>query len=139
MSEDRVQKPERTSIVGIPGTVSGSAKKIRWHRHQDHIGCRVYESDVADGKIVALVSLECHPKANRPLWHLSLSHQDLDGKPGRYPDWDEMKHAFYSLVPADVPMILVFPRKSVAKEGGYVNIMETCLHLWEPNEEGIDQ
>jgi hypothetical protein len=62
----------------------------------------------------------------------------VNGQPDRCPTWDELKHAAYRLVPADVPLVLVFPRRSTPPEL-YVNIAEYCLHLWESEDETIDR
>lgn len=53
-------------------------------------------------------------------WHLSISHRH------RYPTWDEIAKARYSLIPDDVTMIMVLP-----PEGEYVSISQNCFHLWE--------
>ena len=126
----------------IPGTFTDPlARHIRWIRLADFcfnevpVGWR-YEARVPDGTLQTLVSQD-QPDNSRPLWHLSVSHRNLDGKPDRVPTWDELKHAKYALVPADVPMVLIFPRKKLPA-GGYVNLYETCLHLWEA-EPGIDE
>jgi len=59
--------------------------------------------------------------ANPPLsLHLSISCED------RYPTWDEIKDAKYSLTPNDLTMVMIFP-----KPEDYVNIHNFCFHLWE--------
>ena len=56
-------------------------------------------------------------------WHLSVSH------PKRYPTWDEVVKARYELLPEDVTMALYLPPLSE-----YVNVHETCFHLFEVKE-----
>lgn len=120
-------------LSGMPGTMSDDAKRIRWHKHDETPLGRRYTADIADGQLRAMVSRD--ETQDGLLWHISVSHWS-DGKPDRVPTWDELKHAYYSLVPADVPMVLIFPRKSTPKEK-YVNVTESCLHLWE--QENVDQ
>lgn len=128
-----------SQLQGIPGTMlDPSAMKIRWHaidpvEMQGHIARR-YRGDVSDGILVAMVGREPAGPKGELLWHLSVSHRagvSQDGKREiftRYPSWDEMKAAKYKLVPVDVPMILVFPKRDQKQ---YVNSHETCLHIWE--------
>lgn len=54
------------------------------------------------------------------MWHLSISHKD------RLPTYDELKDARYRFCPDVKYMAMIFPPK---KE--FVNVYETCLHLWE--------
>jgi hypothetical protein len=126
------------SLSGIPGTISDQAKGIRWHRVPDHAGCVRYRADVTDGFLMAMVSQDPVGAGGRPLWHISVSHRDVNSQPDRCPNWDELKHAAYRLVPADVPLVLVFPRRSTPLEL-YVNIAEYCLHLWESEDSNIDR
>lgn len=119
------------TIPGIPGTISDAAAKLRWHRMEDHGGCRRYQADTDDGFLIAMVGREPAGISEQLIWHLSVSHRDKNSQPDRCPDWDELKHAAYRLVPADVPLVLIFPRRSKAGSGQYVDVMQTCLHLWE--------
>ncbi len=64
------------------------------------------------------------------LHHVSISC------PNRYPTWDEMKFIVYSLVPADVGMHMMLPRRD-AKPGTrdeYLDQHPWCLHWWETTE-----
>lgn len=62
-------------------------------------------------------------------WHLSISCQN------RYPTWDEIKHARYDLLPADITMAMLLPP---ADE--YVNLHKNCFHLHQiSNEEPRDK
>lgn len=54
------------------------------------------------------------------MWHVSVSH------PSRYPTWDEMASARERFTPDHVTMAMVLPPRSE-----YVNLHNTCLHLWE--------
>lgn len=58
-------------------------------------------------------------------WHLSISH------PFRYPSWEEIKAARYTLVPHDVTMVMCFP-----PPGEFVNVHPNCFHLYECRCEG---
>lgn len=53
-------------------------------------------------------------------WHLSISH------PMRYPKWDEITDARYTLVPDHVTMAMILPPRAE-----YVNIHKNCFHLHE--------
>ena len=117
----------------IPGTfINPSANAIRWHRGPDHPSGRTYIADMIDGHLKAIVSRD--ETKQGPLWHVSISHVGHDWHPDRCPTWDEMKHAKYTLVPDDVPMVLIFPRKTAP----YTNTYPTCLHLWESTEKDVD-
>ena len=52
--------------------------------------------------------------------HLSISH------PTRYPTWDEIAHARYTLVPGDITMAMLLP-----PQDQYINIHPNCFHLWQ--------
>lgn len=66
------------------------------------------------GQLRLIVSLE-------PIgWHLSISH------PRRYPTWDEIADARYRFIPDNATMAMLLPPR-----GEYVNIHETCLHLYQ--------
>lgn len=122
------------SLAGIPGSIGDDAKRIRWIRQADYstpIGpARTYLAEVADGRLKALVSHDEVAPGKR-LWHISVSHNDRDGVPDRCPNWDELKSAAYRLLQMDRPLVLIFPRRSAP----YVNIHDTCLHLWESTED----
>ncbi len=118
-------------LPGIPGTTSEAVRRLRWIRRGDFDNCRTYEARTPDGTLKALVAREAVPDSKRPLWHLSVSHSDQDGRPDRMPSWDEIKHAKYTLVQEDVCMVLIFPRKKVP----YADAHPTTLHLWEETRE----
>ncbi len=134
------------NLAGIPGTIAPEATRIRWIRFGDRQDpltgavTRCYEALVADGRLVALLSQDLVPDGTpegKRLWHLSVSHRDQHNRPDRVPSWDELKHAMYRLVQADVPMILIFPRRSTPADQ-YVDVNPTTLHLWESTEP-VDQ
>jgi hypothetical protein len=54
------------------------------------------------------------------LWHLSISHKD------RLPTYEELKEARYKYCPDVKHMAMIFPPLDE-----FVNVCETCLHLWE--------
>jgi len=57
------------------------------------------------------------------LWHLSISCPD------RYPTWDEIKDARYSLLPMGLTFAMLLPPMNE-----YVNVHPNCFHLWEIND-----
>lgn len=128
------------SIAGMPGTFHESVKGLRWKRGADAVcpltynTSRTYEAVGPDGFLRALVSQD--DTSAGKLWHLSVSHSSFERKPDRCPTWDELKHAKFSLVPVDVPMVLIFPRKNCPEP--YVNVHSTTLHLWESTDPNID-
>jgi len=81
-------------------------------------GPRVFQRNVGDGRLTALV-------ADEPVigWHLSISH------PRRYPSWDEIAHARYSLLPADLDFVMHLPPLDE-----YVAIHDNCFHLHQHPE-----
>jgi hypothetical protein len=54
------------------------------------------------------------------LWHLSISH------PHRYPDWDTIADARYSLMPDEITVAMFLPPRAE-----YVNLHKNCFHLHE--------
>lgn len=70
------------------------------------------------GGCKVLVSREDH--GNKLRWHLSISRVN------RYPHWEEIKDARYSLLPHELTFAQVLP-----PPGDYVNIHQNCFHLWE--------
>ena len=118
----------------IPGTATSEVRCL-WVRQPDHNGMRVYHAKSGKGFLVACVSRDPAGKDGAPLWHISISHRDQNNQPDRCPIWDEMKSAKYQLIPDDVPMVLIFPRRTV----DYVDMYPTCLHLWESTEPDIDR
>jgi hypothetical protein len=90
-------------------------------------GIRAHQRDLEDGHLTVLAGREPeHPGG--PKWHLSISHRTSEAtpQPGRYPTWDEIKEARYRFVPDGVTMAMLLPPKAE-----YVNVHETCFHLWE--------
>jgi hypothetical protein len=71
-------------------------------------GCRVF------------IAQEDRHGTNKQRWHLSISRQD------RYPGWDEIKDARYSLLPLGLTFAMILPPPNE-----YVNIHGNCFHLWE--------
>ena len=55
-------------------------------------------------------------------YHMSISHPD------RYPTWDEIRGAWYSLVPNANNRVgaMILPKKK-----DYVNICKNCFHVHE--------
>lgn len=73
------------------------------------------------GPCRVLVSQERHGEKMR--WHLSISCAD------RYPGWEEIKDARYSLLPLGLTFAQILPPPSE-----YTNIHRNCFHLWELEE-----
>ena len=85
----------------------------------------VWRRKVGDGTLTAVIG---HEPAG---WHLSISFADHRGRYARYPRWDEIADARYSLMPADLTMALILP-----PPGDYVALHDTTFHLHEiPTEE----
>lgn len=55
-----------------------------------------------------------------PYWHLSISH------PARYPTWDEIAHARYSLMPDEKVILMSLPPRV-----DYVAVHPFCMQLFE--------
>lgn len=114
----------------IPGDLSAEAQAIRWEDYGATKAGQFYMYRSPAGcYLKAVVSRD--PTLAGDLWHLSVSHSDAYNEPDRCPTWDELKHAKFSLMPVDLAMVLIFPRRT----DNYVNDHPTTLHLWE----AIDQ
>lgn len=85
-------------------------------------GCATWQKTLKDGHLTVIVGEESGG------WHLSISHRTNHDppRPGRYPRWGEIKEARYRFVPDGVTMCMVLP-----PEREYVNLADTCFHLWE--------
>ena len=60
-------------------------------------------------------------------WHLSIAH------PRRYPTWDEIHEARYTLLPSEeIFMAMITPPKRF-----YVNLHPNCFHLWEMKDKEL--
>ncbi len=130
---------DQSDLAGIPGTfLDESIRLLRWLVDGELTAAgqpaKRYRADVSGGRLYAIVSRDPAGKDGRKLWHVSVSHRAADGAAARYPSWDELKSAVYRLVQADIPWVLIFPRRSTPKEN-WVNVSETCLHLWESEPE----
>ena len=84
----------------------------------------VWRRRVSDGELAAMV-------ADEPTgWHMSISHsrRGRGGTwgPGRYPTWDEIADARYTLLPADRDFVMHLPPPAE-----YVAVHETTFHLHE--------
>lgn len=71
------------------------------------------------GECRVLVSREDHGK-KKIRYHLSISCAN------RYPMWDEIKDARYSLLPLGLTFAQILPPLNE-----YTNIHPNCFHLWE--------
>ena len=104
-----------------------------WQRIADRNGTGwmrargLLEDDAQEYSCGDLIALVGSRQRNERGWHLSIS------APGRYPTWDEIAHARYSLLPADKHFAMVLP-----PEDQYVNLDDgrggragNIFHLWE--------
>ena len=74
--------------------------------------------NVHDGSLRVLL-------ANEPAgWHLSISHVDHQGRPRRYPTWDEIADARDVFLPATLGFVMHLP-----KADEYVAVHVTSFHL----------
>lgn len=122
-----------TSFVGIPGSTSEAVKRMQWVHLEDHAAGSAYRAYCpGDGFLVALVSHD-EVAPGRKLWHISVSHHDIANEPDRCPNWDELKSAAYRLIKEDIPLVLIFPKRSAE----YLDIHPTTLHLWETTDKDI--
>lgn len=107
-----VPTARNVNIAGALAPVTG------WRRH------------VHDGTLAALV-------ADEPAgWHLSISHTWHHGRrattTGRYPTWDEIAHARYELLPAELDFVMHLPPPDE-----FVAVHPTCFHLHQHPERTI--
>ena len=86
----------------------------------DGIEEQTWYRNVGDGRLAVIVGVE--PEG----WHLSISFADHRGRNSRYPSWDEIADARYTLVPDDVTMVMFLPPPEE-----YVAIHKTTFHLHE--------
>lgn len=102
----------------IRNTIADSSTTRTAPRPRGRVPC-IWQARVYDGTLTALVS-----NHERVGWHISISHSGT-----RYPTWDELADAKERFVPDDVEMAMILPKREE-----YVNLHETCLHIWEvPN------
>jgi len=100
--------------------------RSRWERDEDAdleiLGtpAACWRRNVHDGRLAVLVALE--PAG----WHLSISHAPNGRGRGRYPSWDEIADARYTLLPDDIAVAMILPP---ADE--YVALHDTTFHLHE--------
>lgn len=73
------------------------------------------------GPCRVLVGQEDHCGKQR--WHLSISCAN------RYPHWEEIKDARYSLLPMGLYFAQILPPLD-----RYTNVHPNCFHLWELDE-----
>ena len=96
---------------------------MKWKRVGDDpfSGCKMYLS----GALKVLLADEGTAEYKiTGRFHLSISH------PHRYPKWDEIASARYTLVPNEVTMMMYLPPREE-----YVNLHKNCFHLHESREE----
>lgn len=88
----------------------------------------IYQRNVHDGHLTAIVAQEPIGPGGEMQWHLSISHRTNSNppKPGRYPAWDEIAHARYELLPHDLTFGMLLPPPDE-----YVAVHDTTFHLHE--------
>lgn len=90
-------------------------------------GCRVFARAVHDGALHVIVGVEPIGPDGAHEWHLSISHRPPTARRApRYPTWDEITDARYSLLPDDRTFALLLPPR-----GEYVAVHDTTFHLHE--------
>lgn len=96
---------------------------MNWKRISDDpfTGCKVYVS----GALKVLLADEGTSEYRiTNIYHLSISH------PFRYPKWDEIVDARYTLLPNNCTMAMFLPPREQ-----YVNVHKNCFHLHQvPND-----
>jgi hypothetical protein len=85
-----------------------------------HLEPTYYERHVHDGILSVII---CEEPAG---WHLSISHIFNHGRYGRYPSWDEIAHARYTLLPVDIDFVMHLPPPDE-----FVAVHDTTFHLWQ--------
>jgi hypothetical protein len=75
---------------------------------------KLYQAVAKDGMLSVFLAKEGGE------WHLSISH------PSRYPTWNEIHDARYSLLPNNLTMAMLLPPMEE-----YVNIHNNTFHLWQ--------
>lgn len=88
----------------------------------------VYQRNVSDGHLTAIVAREPIGRDDAMQWHLSISHRTnhVPPRPGRYPTWDEIADARYLLLPDDRTFVMELPPPDE-----YVAAHDTTFHLHE--------
>lgn len=89
---------------------------------------RVFQRNVHDGHLSAIVAREPLGPDGEMQWHLSISHRTnhQPPRPGRYPTWDEIADARYLLLPDDLTFVMELPPPDE-----YVAAHDTTFHLHE--------
>lgn len=83
-------------------------------------GTPVIAKRYTKGECRVLITLEPQQRKGAPKLHLSISCAD------RYPTWEEIKDARYSLLPMGLTFAQILPPLHE-----FVNVHPNCFHLWE--------
>ncbi len=118
------------AIDGHPGTYTRGFKhqairEVRYTEDEQRVAQQLGIAQAkryAMGTATILVTREPAGPNGEPLWHLSISH------PHRYPTWDEIKFARYSLLPMDIVAAILLPPPDQ-----YVNVpsQDNVFHVWQ--------
>lgn len=94
--------------------------KANWKKRGEILGGEWYTW----GDVKAIVTKD------EGLWHISVSLAY------RYPTWEEVKSAWYDLVPGaeNIAGAIILPRKR-----DYVNLHPNCFHVFELNDSEIKE
>ncbi|HSC05469.1 MAG TPA: hypothetical protein VLD59_01430 [Steroidobacteraceae bacterium] len=133
-------KSSKEAVVSVPGTFKQALSEP--HRAADDPSAHIREwaasqeaAMIGNGAIVArcwilgecsiLVGREPVASDGSYRWHLSIAHRR------RYPTWDEIKMARYSIPELrDMPlMVQLLPK--IDDPGQWTNLHDNCFHLYE--------
>jgi hypothetical protein len=95
---------QKTHPLVFASLVAGGSREVRQYATVDGLA------------VIASVD----PTPHGDLRHVSISRCD------RYPSWDEIRAVREALVPMDVDVMMMLPRKA-----DYVNVHPNCFHLWQ--------
>lgn len=109
-------------------TVTGEAMSLLTDAGCLEVAC--WRRSVHDGVLTALVTR--NPPSHE--WHLSVSHESHSVRRAkRYPSWDELAHARYELLPADIDVVMRLPPPE-----DFIDVHDTTFHLHEEKRERPD-
>jgi hypothetical protein len=103
----------------VPATLDAHVRRILANAGATEVA--VFDRLVGDGQLRAIRSIDAG------LWHLSVSHTSRRRRAApRYPTWDELAHARYELLPANIAVVMHLPPPDE-----YVALYDTTFHLHE--------
>lgn len=102
------------------------SERVKAHGWRELQPVRLPLTTDADEPTRAFAKGPCHVlvghenRVGKLRWHLSISCST------RYPGWEEIKDARYSLLPVGLTFAQILPPLNE-----YVNVSPNCFHLWE--------